>query len=93
MQVCTAVMKVGYEMVKRMKDEMLSFMEKHGFNTIGDFKGHSLQYFTTHADLNARQAQAKQEKLDKKGKAGATASRDDNWKGDIAKETKALVTD
>src|SRR5205814_190445 len=58
-QVCTGVMKYGYDMVKRMKDELLSFMAKHNFNSIADFKGHSLQYFTTHADLVKRQAEAK----------------------------------
>src|SRR3954469_1304236 len=39
-QVCTGVMKLGYDMVKRMKDELLSFMSKHNFETIADFKGH-----------------------------------------------------
>src|SRR3954464_7241718 len=58
-QVCTGVMKLGYGMVKRMGDELLSFMAQHKFETIEDFKGHSLQYFTTHADLVKRQAEAK----------------------------------
>src|SRR3954468_8532213 len=59
-QVCTGVMKMGYDMVKRMADELLSFMAKHNFNTISDFKGHSLQYFTTHAELVRLQAEAKE---------------------------------
>src|SRR3954467_4644335 len=46
-QVYTGVMKLGYDMVKRMKDELLSFMAKHSFDSIADFKGKSLQYFTT----------------------------------------------
>src|SRR4051812_32662841 len=58
-QVCTGVMKMGYECVRRMKDELLGFMEKHKFETLAAFKGHSLQYFTTHADLVKRQADAK----------------------------------
>src|SRR3954462_9693689 len=49
-QVCTGVMKLGYDMVKRMSDELLSFMAKHKFETIDQFRGHSLQYFTTHYD-------------------------------------------
>src|SRR6187431_2103299 len=58
-QVCTGVMKHGYAMVKRMGDELLSFMAKHKFETIDQFRGHSLQYFTTHFDLVKRQAEAK----------------------------------
>src|SRR6187401_1588925 len=49
-QVCTGVMKFGYEHVKPMCEELLAFMEKKGFETIADFKGKSLDYFTTHAD-------------------------------------------
>src|SRR5262245_25163286 len=58
-QVCTGVMKHGYEMVKPMCEELLAFMEKHKFETLADFKGHSLDYFTTHADLVKRQAERK----------------------------------
>src|SRR4029450_1599992 len=77
-QVCTGVMKMGYEMVKRMKDELLSFMAKHNFNTIADFKGHSLQYFTTHADLVKRQAEAK---AAAKAKAKGMVTKDSEWQG------------
>src|ERR1051325_3510859 len=49
-QVCTYVMKVGYRCVRQMCDELSAFMDQHGFQTIADFKGHSLQYFTTHYD-------------------------------------------
>src|ERR1043166_6769637 len=58
-QVCTGVMKFGYECVKPMCDELLAFMEKHGFETIDDFRGKSLDYFTTHADLVRRQEERK----------------------------------
>ncbi len=58
-QVCTGVMKVGYRIIAKMKEELLAFMEKHKFETLADFKGHSLQYFTTHADLVTRQAEAR----------------------------------
>jgi len=34
-------------------------MEQHGFETLDDFRGHSLQFFTTHADLVKRQAEAR----------------------------------
>ncbi len=58
-QVCTGVMKFGYECVKPMCDELLAFMEKHKFETLADFKGKSLDYFTTHADLVKRQQERK----------------------------------
>src|SRR3954469_5967531 len=58
-QVCTGVMKFGYEHVKPMCDELLAFMAKHNFETLADFKGKSLDYFTTHADLVKRQAERK----------------------------------
>ena len=58
-QVCTGVMKFGYECVKPMRDELLAFMAKHKFETLADFRGKSLAYFTTHADLVRRQAERK----------------------------------
>jgi dihydropyrimidine dehydrogenase (NADP+)/dihydropyrimidine dehydrogenase (NAD+) subunit PreA len=84
-QVCTGVMKMGYDCVKRMKDELLSFMDKHKFETISDFKGHSLQYFTTHADLVKRQAEAK-------AKAKSLVAKDGQWKGDdFVKQSESLA--
>jgi dihydroorotate dehydrogenase subfamily 1 len=59
-QVCTYVMKVGYRCVRSMLDELSAFMDQHGFRTLADFKGHSLQYFTTHSDLVRRQAEARE---------------------------------
>ena len=85
-QVCTGVMKHGYGMVKQMKEELLAFMAKHKFETVSQFKGHSLKFFTTHADLVKRQAEAKAA-----AKAGVV-KKDDNWKGDeFVKQTEALA--
>ena len=50
---------MGYEMIKRLNDGLLSFMAKHNFEKIEDFKGHSLKFFTTHADLVKRQGEAR----------------------------------
>ena len=58
-QVCTGVMKIGYAIVKPMLRRLLAFMEKHKFERLDDFNGHSLQYFTTHSDLVERQAEAR----------------------------------
>ncbi len=68
-QVCTGVMKFGYECVKPMCDQLLAFMAKHKFETLEDFRGKSLPYFTTHADLVKRQTERKAAQ-----KAAATAA-------------------
>ncbi len=61
-QVCTGVMKMGYGMVKGMIEELSEFMDEHGFNSISEFKGHSLQFFRTHAELVEIQAKVRAEK-------------------------------
>jgi hypothetical protein len=53
-------MKVGYRCVHSMQDELAAFMDRHSFATLDDFKGHSLQFFTTHYDLVRRQGEARQ---------------------------------
>jgi isopentenyl diphosphate isomerase/L-lactate dehydrogenase-like FMN-dependent dehydrogenase len=86
-QVCTGVMKMGYDCVKQMQDELLGFMTRHNFETIADFKGHSLQYFTTHADLVRRQAEAKAA-----AKAKVLVNKDGQWKGDdFVKQSESLA--
>jgi dihydroorotate dehydrogenase subfamily 1 len=85
-QVCTGVMKMGYGCVREMKDDLLSFMAQHNFSTLSDFKGKSLQYFTTHADLVQRQAAAKARK--------GLVAKDGEWKGDeFVKQTESLSRD
>lgn len=80
-QVCTGVMKFGYEMVKPACDDLLAFMEKHRFSSLSDFRGKSLDYFTTHADLVRRQTERKAAQ-----KAAAeddkVVSADGEWSGD-----------
>ncbi|HEY6070137.1 MAG TPA: NAD-dependent dihydropyrimidine dehydrogenase subunit PreA [Chthoniobacterales bacterium] len=90
-QVCTGVMKHGYEMVKRMQEELLAFMEKHKFETLADFKGKSLDYFTTHAELVRMQKERKA-----KAAADAAAKKmvkaDGEWSGDdFVKQSNALA--
>ena len=83
-QVCTGVMKFGYGCVKPMCDELLGFMAKHQFETLADFKGKSLPYFTTHADLVQKQAARKA--------AQQTPPSDTAWTGDeFVKQSDALA--
>jgi dihydroorotate dehydrogenase len=78
-QVCTGVMKHGYGMAKALCDGLGAFMDKHGFSSIDQFRGHSLRYFTTHAELVRLQAQAKAtEKAAKEG----MVTKDAAWQGD-----------
>jgi dihydropyrimidine dehydrogenase (NADP+)/dihydropyrimidine dehydrogenase (NAD+) subunit PreA len=79
-QVCTGVMKFGYEHVKPMCEELLAFMTKHKFETLADFKGKSLDYFTTHADLVKRQADRKA--AQKAAAAKNVVKADGEWSGD-----------
>ncbi|KAF3785597.1 Dihydropyrimidine dehydrogenase [Nymphaea thermarum] len=88
-QVCTGVMMHGYGLVKQLSAELKDFMRKHNFSSIDDFKGHSLQYFTTHTDLVQRQQEAiRQRKAIKKG-----LQSDKDWTGDgFVKETESMVS-
>jgi dihydropyrimidine dehydrogenase (NADP+)/dihydropyrimidine dehydrogenase (NAD+) subunit PreA len=90
-QVCTGVMKFGYECVKPMCAELLAFMETQKFNTLADFKGRSLDYFTTHADLVRRQTERKaaQKAAEAQKKM---VSADGEWSGDsFVQQSNALA--
>lgn len=93
-QVCTGVMKHGYEMVKRMQEELLVFMEKHKFETLADFKGKSLDYFTTHAELVRMQKERKEKQKAAAEEAAAKkmVKADSEWSGDdFVKQSNALA--
>ncbi|MEE2961064.1 MAG: NAD-dependent dihydropyrimidine dehydrogenase subunit PreA [Myxococcota bacterium] len=61
-QVCTGAMLQGLKMVDELKDGLGKFLQTHGFNSLSDAVGHSLQYFTTHHDLVAKQSERRREK-------------------------------
>jgi dihydroorotate dehydrogenase subfamily 1 len=90
-QVCTGVMKFGYACVKQMCEELLAFMEKHKFETIADFKGKSLDYFSSHAELVRMQRERKDR--DKAAAEAKTMVRaDSEWSGDeFVKQSDALA--
>ncbi len=88
-QVCTGVMKFGYEMVHSLKDQLLAFMEKHQFETLADFKGISLPYFTSHAEL-VRMQQARKA-ADKAAATHKMIQADGEWSGDdFVRQSDAL---
>jgi len=87
-QVCTGVMKAGYECVKPMCDELLAFMDKHKFATVAQFKGRSLEYFTSHAELVRRQSVRK---AAQKAAPRRAVSSDGEWSGDeFVKQSDSL---
>lgn len=84
-QVCTGAMLRGYDIIGELRQGLEAFMAEHKFESVKDFVGSSLPYFSTHADLVERQRQAKVEKAGR-------SSRDNEWKGEIARETEALTS-
>src|SRR5438132_7293309 len=91
-QVCTYVMKVGYRCIKEMCDELVAFMEQHHFSTLADFKGYSLQYFTTHYDLVRRQAEARVARAAAVKPDGQPLKTDHEWRGDdFVRQSDALA--
>ena len=83
-QVCTGAMLQGYEMIEGLCEGLSDWMDERGFTSLDEFRGHSLQYFTSHSDLVVRQQQARRDKAGRQ-------NRDNDWKGDIAKESEALT--
>ena len=89
-QVCTGVMIHGYKLASELCRGLEAFMEKHGFDSIDAFRGHSLQYFTTHAELVRRQHEVKaREKAEREG----VVTKDAAWDGDaFVEQSNKLVS-
>ena len=83
-QVCTGAMLQGYEVVSRLKEELLEVMKDHGFETLDQMRGKALEYFSTHADLVQRQKEAKAAKV-------GAARDNETWQGAIKTETDSLT--
>lgn len=77
-QVCSGVMVHGYPLVKKLCGGLQKFMIENNFTSVSDFKGHSLQYFTTHSDLVERQKEGIASR--RQSKIGVES--DSHWSGD-----------
>jgi dihydroorotate dehydrogenase subfamily 1 len=87
-QSCTGPMLQGFDMVQELIEGTEAFMDQHGFASIEEFRGHSLQYFTTHHHLVELQAEAREKK------AAAKRFRDKQWgEGDITDGTAKLTSE
>jgi dihydroorotate dehydrogenase len=86
-QSCTGPMLQGFGMVSEMIEGTEAFLEKHGFDSVGDIVGHSLPFFTTHHHLVELQTARKA------AKAAARSNKDTEWgKSDIAADTANLTS-
>jgi|TARA_B110000495_G_scaffold181955_1_gene177095 dihydroorotate dehydrogenase subfamily 1 len=89
-QVCTGVMIHGYGMVQNMCEQLSAFMDEHSFTSIDEFRGASLPYITTHADLVRRQAEAK---AAAKARRKGMIEKDTEWEGDtFVEQSNRLVS-
>jgi len=87
-QVCTGVMIHGYPLVQNLCAEVQEFMTQHNFESIDDFRGASLPYFTSHTKLVQLQKEAQERKKKKVG-----LKSDEEWTGDgFTKETESMVS-
>ena len=91
-QVCTGVMIHGYGLAKTLCGELAEFMDRHGFESIEDFRGHSLNFFTTHAELVRRQSEIK---AAEKAARDGMVTQDTNWDGDrfVEQSNKLVAND
>ncbi|HLL54060.1 MAG TPA: NAD-dependent dihydropyrimidine dehydrogenase subunit PreA [Myxococcaceae bacterium] len=83
-QVCTGAMLQGYEVISKMKEELLEVLRNHKMESVRDLYGKSLPYFSTHADLVERQRAAKAAKV-------GAGKDNETWKGEIKRETDSLT--
>lgn len=91
-QVCTGVMLHGYGLIHRLAAGLTAFMRRHRFERIDDFRGRSLSYFTTHADLVARQARARAE--ERASARPHVVTRDHAWAHDrLVEQSRSLSAD
>ncbi|MSP16303.1 MAG: NAD-dependent dihydropyrimidine dehydrogenase subunit PreA [Myxococcales bacterium] len=86
-QVCTGAMLRGYELITELCEGLDKVLTDHGMANVRELVGKSLPYFTTHADLVARQAAAKAAAKLGSGRDATT------WNGAIATETAALTNE
>jgi dihydroorotate dehydrogenase subfamily 1 len=84
-QICTGAMLQGYEIIAKLKEELIRVMTDHRFERVSQMVGKALPYFSTHADLVQRQKVAKQAKV-------GNAKDAETWKGEIKKEADSLVS-
>lgn len=84
-QICTGAMLRGYEIIDELRRDLAAVLATHKMKEVKELVGKALPYFSTHADLVARQKAARSDRV------GHTNRDAETWKGAIAKETDALT--
>jgi len=84
-QICTGAMLRGYEIISKIKEELIKVLTDHRMESVRELVGKSLPYFSTHADLVEKQKAAKAAKV-------GNAKDAETWKGEIRKEAESLVS-
>lgn len=78
----------GYPLVKTLCSQLQDFMAEHGFESISDFRGKSLPYFTTHTHLAELQQAAIGKRREKK-----MISNDKDWTGEgFVQQSQSMVS-
>ncbi len=77
-QLCTGVMKFGYDCIRPLCEQLQAFMEQHAFERIADFTGYSLPFLTGHTDLVRLQQQPRS----KPSRKEELVTDDEQWNGD-----------
>src|SRR5262245_14608667 len=84
-QICTGAMLRGYEIISKIREELIKVLTDHRMESVRELVGKSLPYFSTHADLVEKQKAAKAAKV-------GNAKDAETWKGEIKKEAESLVS-
>lgn len=84
-QICTGAMLQGYEIISKIKEELIKVLTDHRMESARELVGKSLPYFSTHAGLVQKQKAAKAAKV-------GNAKDAETWKGEIKKEAESLVS-
>jgi len=85
-QICTGAMLHGYGIIDGLCSGLAALLDARGLARVADLVGRSLPYFTTHADLVARQRAAGRGPAAHPGPAGHRGGG-----SDLARETDALA--
>lgn len=86
-QICTGVMIHGYSLINELTQGLTDFMNKHGFETLEDFRSASLNYFTSHTEIATSFLEAQ-------AKRAARTQTDNTWTGDhLTEQAEQLVAE
>lgn len=54
LQVCTSIMLDGFQIIKKLKSELIDILDSHGMSNVHELRGKSLEYFGTMEEMADR---------------------------------------